>query len=51
MVDREAKKPDDWDDEEVWEWEALLKDYPAHMGDWYVREARLQFGVRGSLVS
>merc|ERR1712222_243248 len=34
MVDTEAKKPDDWDDEEDGEWEAPMKDNPAYKGDW-----------------
>merc|ERR1712047_159331 len=34
MVDAEAKKPDDWDDEEDGEWEAPMKDNPAYKGDW-----------------
>merc|ERR1712060_779024 len=33
-VDSEAKKPDDWDDEEDGEWEAPMKDNPAYKGDW-----------------
>merc|ERR1719507_773464 len=37
MVDEEAKKPDDWDDEEDGEWEAPMKDNPAYKGDWYVK--------------
>merc|ERR1712066_496121 len=37
MVDSEAKKPDDWDDEEDGEWEAPMKDNPAYKGDWYVK--------------
>merc|ERR1712113_1093964 len=35
IVDSEAKKPDDWDDEEDGEWEAPMKDNPAYKGDWY----------------
>merc|ERR1712070_1042059 len=34
MVDEEAKKPDDWDDEEDGEWEAPMKDNPDYKGDW-----------------
>merc|ERR1712060_380528 len=37
IVDSEAKKPDDWDDEEDGEWEAPTKDNPAYKGDWYVK--------------
>merc|ERR1712119_196429 len=37
IVDDEAKKPDDWDDEEDGEWEAPMKDNPAYKGDWYVK--------------
>merc|ERR1712107_549696 len=37
MVDAEAKKPDDWDDEEDGEWEAPMKDNPAYKGEWYVK--------------
>merc|ERR1712084_104987 len=37
MVDSEAKKPDDWDDEEDGEWEAPMKDNPAYKGDWSVK--------------
>merc|ERR1712127_946679 len=36
IVDSEAKKPDDWDDEEDGEWEAPTKDNPAYKGDWVV---------------
>merc|ERR1711994_1153533 len=35
IVDSEAKKPDDWDDEEDGDWEAPMKDNPAYKGDWY----------------
>merc|ERR1711998_90443 len=34
IVDAEAKKPDDWDDEEDGEWEAPMKDNPEYKGDW-----------------
>merc|ERR1712160_55638 len=34
MVDAEAKKPDDWDDEEDGEWEAPMKDNAEYKGDW-----------------
>merc|ERR1712070_286735 len=34
IVDEEAKKPDDWDDEEDGEWEAPMKDNPDYKGDW-----------------
>merc|ERR1711988_1206262 len=34
ILDAEAKKPDDWDDEEDGEWEAPMKDNPAYKGDW-----------------
>merc|ERR1711892_893823 len=37
MVDPEAKKPDDWDDEEDGEWEAPMKDNPAFKGEWNVK--------------
>merc|ERR1712072_797454 len=37
IVDAEAKKPDDWDDEEDGEWEAPMKDNPEYKGDWYVK--------------
>merc|ERR1739846_204997 len=37
IVDAEAKKPDDWDDEEDGEWEAPMKDNPAYKGDWHVK--------------
>merc|ERR1711975_166262 len=30
----EAKKPDDWDDEEDGDWEAPMKDNPEYKGDW-----------------
>merc|ERR1712194_847753 len=36
-VDPEAKKPDDWDDEEDGEWEAPMKDNPAFKGEWSVK--------------
>merc|ERR1712076_364805 len=35
IVDADAKKPDDWDDEEDGEWEAPMKDNAAYKGDWY----------------
>merc|ERR1712083_59657 len=35
IVDSDAKKPDDWDDEEDGEWEAPMKDNEAYKGDWY----------------
>merc|ERR1712141_448056 len=35
IVDSDAKKPDDWDDEEDGEWEAPMKDNAAYKGDWY----------------
>merc|ERR1740131_462028 len=38
IVDSEAKKPDDWDDEEDGEWEAPTKDNPAYKGEWYVKK-------------
>merc|ERR1712127_225304 len=37
IVDSEAKKPDDWDDEEDGEWEAPTKDNPAYKGEWVVK--------------
>merc|ERR1712232_1521266 len=37
IVDEEAKKPDDWDDEEDGEWEAPMKDNPDYKGDWNVK--------------
>merc|ERR1712050_292059 len=37
MGDAEAKKPDDWDDEEDGEWEPPMKDNPAFKGEWYVK--------------
>merc|ERR1712084_163440 len=37
IVDEEAKKPDDWDDEEDGEWEAPMIDNPAYKGDWSVK--------------
>merc|ERR1712087_875456 len=37
MGDAEAKKPDDWDDEEDGEWEAPMKDNAAYKGEWYVK--------------
>merc|ERR1711924_106205 len=36
-VDIDAKKPDDWDDEEDGEWEAPMKDNPEYKGDWNVK--------------
>merc|ERR1712099_86426 len=35
IVDSDAKKPDDWDDEVDGDWEAPMKDNPAYKGDWY----------------
>merc|ERR1712194_632884 len=37
IVDAEAKKPDDWDDEEGGEWEVPMKDNAAYKGDWSVK--------------
>merc|ERR1711998_1037 len=37
IVDSEAKKPDDWDDEEDGEWEPPMKDNAAYKGDWSVK--------------
>merc|ERR1712056_20196 len=37
IVDPEAKKPDDWDDEEDGDWEAPMKDNPAFKGEWMVK--------------
>merc|ERR1712129_402356 len=37
IVDPDAKKPDDWDDEEDGEWEAPMKDNPAFKGEWSVK--------------
>merc|ERR1712170_3027 len=37
IVDAEAKKPDDWDDEEDGEWEPPMKDNPAFKGDWIAK--------------
>merc|ERR1711871_1266847 len=34
IVDADATKPDDWDDEEDGEWEAPMKDNPEYKGDW-----------------
>merc|ERR1711972_643084 len=37
IVDSEAKKPDDWDDEEDGEWEAPMKDNPEYKGEWIAK--------------
>merc|ERR1711974_409759 len=37
IVDSQARKPDDWDDEEDGEWEAPMKDNAAYKGEWYVK--------------
>merc|ERR1712113_66144 len=37
IVDADAKKPDDWDDEEDGEWEPPMKDNPAFKGEWTVK--------------
>merc|ERR1712100_455881 len=37
IVDSDATKPDDWDDEEDGEWEAPMKDNPDYKGDWKVK--------------
>merc|ERR1712127_313452 len=37
IVDPEAKKPDDWDDEEDGEWEAPMKDNAAYKGEFEVK--------------
>merc|ERR1712187_324444 len=37
IVNPDAKKHDDWDDEEDGEWEAPMKDNPAYKGDWSVK--------------
>mmetsp|Transcript_16713 Transcript_16713/g.34964 ORF Transcript_16713/g.34964 Transcript_16713/m.34964 type:complete len:160 (+) Transcript_16713:1-480(+) len=34
MVDTDAKKPDDWDDEEDGEWEAPVIPNPEYKGEW-----------------
>merc|ERR1711998_773135 len=34
MGDPDAKKPDDWDDEEDGEWEAPMKDNAEYKGEW-----------------
>merc|ERR1719222_1390818 len=38
MVDSEAKRPDDWDDEEDGEWEAPMKDNPDYKGVWEAKK-------------
>merc|ERR1712032_616905 len=37
IVDADAVKPDDWDDEEDGEWEAPMKDNAAYKGEWNVK--------------
>merc|ERR1711908_82325 len=37
IVDAEAKKPDDWDDEEDGEWEPPMKDNAAFKGEWVAK--------------
>lgn len=37
IVDANAKKPDDWDDEEDGEWEAPMIDNPDYKGEWAVK--------------
>merc|ERR1712146_666635 len=37
IVDADAKKPDDWDDEEDGEWEAPMKDNPEFKGEWIAK--------------
>merc|ERR1740121_2815783 len=37
IVDSDAAKPDDWDDEEDGDWEAPMKDNPDYKGDWSVK--------------
>merc|ERR1712036_208679 len=37
IVDPEAKKPDDWDDDEDGEWEPPMKDNPAFKGEWIAK--------------
>merc|ERR1711918_254248 len=37
IVDADAKKPEDWDDEEDGEWEAPMKDNPDFKGEWFVK--------------
>merc|ERR1711896_126523 len=37
IVDPDAKKPDDWDDDEDGEWEPPMKDNAAYKGDWSVK--------------
>merc|ERR1712151_1259862 len=37
IVDEEASKPDDWDDEEDGEWEAPMIDNPEFKGEWRVK--------------
>ena len=36
-MDANAKKPDDWDDEEDGEWEAPMIDNPEYKGEWTVK--------------
>ena len=36
IVDPDAKKPDDWDDEEDGNWEAPMGDNPAYSVGWMV---------------
>merc|ERR1711874_655210 len=37
IPDPDAKKPDDWDDEEDGEWEAPMIDNPEYKGEWSVK--------------
>merc|ERR1712178_5296 len=37
ISDPEAKKPEDWDDEEDGEWEPPMKDNPDFKGEWFVK--------------
>merc|ERR1712054_234633 len=37
IVDPEAKKPDDWDDEEDGDWEPPMIDNPEFKGEWHVK--------------
>merc|ERR1712227_440368 len=39
IADAEAKKPDDWDDEEDGEWEAPMKDNAEYKGEWKAKRS------------
>eukprot|EP00960_Hanusia_phi_P035692 751872-Hanusia_phi.AAC.3 len=40
IVDPDAKKPDDWDDESDGEWEPPMIDNPKYQGEWKAKRIK-----------